>query len=157
MKRLDRQLAGQELGADVRLDLVLCLPRTPATVALVRHLLDAALAGLGVIEDCRAEVVLAANEACANAVAYAHDSSDYRIAIGVKQGWCSVEVVDTGSGLDGRRQAGRMPESAVHGGRGLPIMRAVTDTLTLRPSYPSGLTVGFTKRLHFAGEATNGE
>jgi anti-sigma regulatory factor (Ser/Thr protein kinase) len=45
----------------------------------------------------------------------------------------------------------------VHGGRGLPIMRAVTDTMSLRSNFPTGLTVGFTKKLRFTDQdGTNG-
>jgi serine/threonine-protein kinase RsbW len=154
MDRADRQVASQELGAAVRLDFVLCMPRMPGTVALVRHVFDGALAALGVADACRAEIVLAASEACSNAVEHALHSGDYRVAVVIKQGWCTVEVVDTGVGMNGRVPARAMPPPAVYGGRGLPIMRAVTDTLDLRPTYPSGLTVGFTKQLRLEDQTS---
>jgi serine/threonine-protein kinase RsbW len=153
MDRPDRR-ASQEAGVALPMELILTMPRTAGSVAMVRHMLNGAMSALGVTDACRAEVVLAASEACSNAVEHAHDSGDYRVAVAVKQGWCAVEVVDTGVGMNGRVPAGGMPPAAVFGGRGLPIMRAVTDTLDLRPNYPSGLTVRFTKRLRLTDQAS---
>ena len=46
-------------------------PRDATSVPLTRRVLDAALASLGVTEDCRADVRLALSEACTNVVRHA--------------------------------------------------------------------------------------
>ena len=56
-------------GPDIQLRLALRLPRDDTgAVTVTRQVLDAALAAMGVTNECRGDIALALTEACANAV-----------------------------------------------------------------------------------------
>ncbi|WP_436523529.1 ATP-binding protein [Actinoplanes sp. HUAS TT8] len=130
------------------------LTREPESVLAVRDLLEDVLRPMGVTDGCRNELAVAVSEACTNAVVHARGSDLYRFSAGFDPQWCHVEVADWGVGVDPRRHRGEapMPPPGAQGGRGLPLMRAFTDHLTLGPTSPTGLTVSLVKRLRYAGD-----
>jgi serine/threonine-protein kinase RsbW len=121
------------------------LARQAASVRVARHTLDDALAGIGVGEQCRADIALALSEACSNAVQHAQRGQEYDIIVTVGRTRCIVEVVDTGIGMDERRPDG--PPVSAERGRGLVLMRAVTDRLEMRRLNPHGFAVCMIKTL----------
>jgi serine/threonine-protein kinase RsbW len=136
------------------------LPRTPATVTLLRRVLDSALQGLGITEECRYDLVLALAEACANAVEHARVGWDYRVLIAADHQHCSIEVIDSGVGLDpvdrhrpmldaanGHRAVSEHQAANEHRGRGLKIIEACTDSMAIEAVEPHGLAIRFQKRL----------
>jgi serine/threonine-protein kinase RsbW len=126
---------------------VLFLPRDAASVPLSRQVLDGGLETLGVASDIRLDIALALSEACANVIRHAGPGDEYEVLARVTGGRCIIEVVNTGNGqgvmIPGR---GLAPLDAEHG-RGLKIMDAVVDDLTLTGNGPGGTTVHFEKAL----------
>jgi len=123
------------------------LPCEATSVAVVRRLVDGALAAIGVEDECRADIVLALNEACSNAVEHARTATEYEVAVTVDRKRCVAEVIDHGVGPASTPvDIGRSDPSA-HRGRGLQLIHAVTDGLELRGVEPHGLAVRMTKLL----------
>ncbi len=134
-----------------RLQLGWRLPRQLPTVALARHLLDSALRMLGAAPDCRADLALALNEACANAVRHAQGTSMYQIAVTIDPRECVIEVVDRGVGLyhhrvNGSRPGADPPGPTFERGHGLWIMQNCTEALELLAARP-GLRVRMRKAM----------
>ncbi len=128
----------------------LSLPRDVASVPVSRQVLDSCLETLGVTPDTRNDIALALTEACANVILHAGPGDDYAVTAATRRGRCVIEVVDNGqqagtggSGLRPRGQAGALAEN----GRGLRIIDAVVDDLTLSDDVDSGTTVHFEKEL----------
>jgi serine/threonine-protein kinase RsbW len=111
--------------------------------------LDSCLETLGVTPDTRDDIALALTEACANVIMHAGPGDDYTVTAATRAGRCVIEVVDNGrrAGTGAvRRPPG--PESALaESGRGLQIIDAVTDDVTLSGDARSGITVHFEKKL----------
>jgi len=96
-------------------------------VAVIRgvlgSLLDGAQAPVEVVDD----LTVAVGEACANVVRHASGSEAYRVELEVAQEHCVVEVVDDGPGF--RPPPDRTPGPDAEAGRGIALMRALTDEL----------------------------
>ena len=124
------------------------LPRVAATVSMPRRALDSVLKSLGVTAECRGDLMLALNEACANAVEHARHGGEYRVTITADPHRCAVEIVDCGVGMIDERRFRRdvVPPASLRG-RGIAIIRACTDSLDLTAVDPHGLAVRFSKRL----------
>jgi serine/threonine-protein kinase RsbW len=162
----------------VEVNVALSLPRDVASVPVTRQVLDSCLERLGVTPETRADIALALSEACANVIRHAGPGEEYEVIATTTDGRCVIEVVDSGS-RDGnklplRGQSGTselsmtqqgiseqamsehamsehaMPEHAMpEHGRGLKIIDAVTDELSLTGSGPAGTTVHFEKVLNW--------
>jgi serine/threonine-protein kinase RsbW len=140
----------------VKVNVALSLPRDVASVPVTRQVLDSCLERLGVMPETRADIALALSEACANVIRHAGPGEEYEVIATTRDGRCVIEVVDNGrygakvlardkkaviSEQDG-------PESGTsEHGRGLKIIDAVTDELSLTGSGQAGTTVRFEKVL----------
>jgi serine/threonine-protein kinase RsbW len=132
----------------VHVRLTLHLPRDPGTVAMIRRVLDSALALLAVAEDCRDDITLALSEACTNAINHAQVGDAYDVVVAVHADVCVFEVIDTGVGLrPDHLDRGSLPDLVSEHGRGLVVIRTCTDSLELRPVHPHGLAVRMSKTL----------
>jgi serine/threonine-protein kinase RsbW len=133
----------------VEILVALSLPRDVASVPVSRQVLDSCLETLGVTPDTRNDIALALSEACANVVLHAGPGDDYTVTAATRAGRCIIEVVDNGyragpgSVMRPRGQVGTLAEN----GRGLQIIDAVADDLTLSGDSFSGTTVHFEKKL----------
>ena len=117
------------------------IPANPQVLAELRRDLGRWLVLAGVPASDRDEIILACNEACANAVEHASiaaPQASIRIAARRSDGAIVVEVADGGAWRDG----GAGPDR----GRGLGIMRAVMDEVEVAPS-SSGTVVRMRRRL----------
>ena len=152
----------------MEVNVALSLPRDVASVPVTRQVLDSCLERLGVMPETRADIALALSEACANVIGHAGPGEEYEVIATTTDGRCVIEVVDSGS-RDGPRLPLRdqadlsgqcipqqdisehaMPEHAMpEHGRGLRIIDAVTDELSLTGSGPAGTTVRFEKVLNW--------
>jgi len=142
----------------VEVNVALSLPRDVASVPVTRQVLDSCLERLGVMPDTRADIALALSEACANVIRHAGPGEEYEVIATTRDGRCVIEVVDNGDRDGVRLPAGdqaAMSEQGMseHGmpehGRGLKIIDAVTDELSLTGSGPAGTTVHFEKVLNW--------
>jgi serine/threonine-protein kinase RsbW len=129
----------------VFVELTLRLPRTVVTVTAARRVLDHILRTLGVTEDCRYDLSLALTEACANAVEHAGAGADYCVTVKADRTRCTVEIVDSGKGMVNAHPP-PAPATA-HRGRGMAIIRACSDSLSVDHVLPHGVAVRFSKRL----------
>lgn len=132
--------------------LVLRLPRDAHSVSLTRRVLDAALASIGVTEDCRADVQLALSEACTNVIRHAEPSQDYQVQVGFDEKQCTIEVTDEGPGIDvpdslDPAEQVPVPSPFDESGRGLRIIALVTDEVEVHRRRPTGTLLRFVKRL----------
>jgi serine/threonine-protein kinase RsbW len=140
----------------VKVNVALSLPRDVASVPVTRQVLDSCLERLGVMPETRADIALALSEACANVIRHAGPGEEYEVIASTRDGRCVIEVVDNGrygaEVLDGDKKAviseqdGPERGTQEHG-RGLKIIDAVTDELSLTGSDQDGTTVRFEKVL----------
>jgi serine/threonine-protein kinase RsbW len=125
---------------------MLALPRDSTSVPLGRRVVAAALDSLEVTDECRYDIQLAMAEACSNAVRHADPASSYDVSIVFDDEQCAIEVCDDGDGFD--PQSLPAPVPTAESGRGLRIMRMVTDRFELTRRAGGGTVVRFVKRLH---------
>jgi anti-sigma regulatory factor (Ser/Thr protein kinase) len=115
------------------------VPAEPASLRSVRARLRAWLGDVGAAGDVAADVVLAVNEACANAIEHPVTPRQPWIDLvaGRRRGSLVVSVEDYGRWRDhgGNRD-----------GRGLRLMRALMDRVVVEPS-PHGTTVRLERRV----------
>jgi serine/threonine-protein kinase RsbW len=130
----------------VNVRLSLDLPRDTASVPMARRILGATLGTVGVTEECRADILLALAEACANAVNHAQPADSYQVWVDIDDARCLIEVVDTGSGFEAPDRPADL-SALQEAGRGLHIIRALSDQFDLRHNSPTGTLVRFAKWL----------
>ena len=151
-------------------DVKFCLvfQRETLSVPVMRHVLGDTLRGLGVDEESVYDILLAATEACTNVLTHGgRKVRGYAVVTSLGAVGCQVEVADEGTGLGPARgiPAGRgtpeaqpdpqqtpiaqLPES----GRGLAIMRACVDDVTLSSGPGLGTVVSLEKRMAWRNDA----
>jgi serine/threonine-protein kinase RsbW len=153
------EAADETASATARLDLKWTLPREPASVAKSRRLFDTALTLLGVAAACRTDIALILTEACTNAVVHAAGET-YHVNLTVDHRRCVVEVIDSGVGLyEGHPGSGRAingpPEAVTEGGRGMFVIRALSDAAEWIRAQPQGLIVRMCKQLVWTSDTYN--
>ena len=94
------------LDGDVRFCLV--LPREALSVPVMRRVLGGTLLGFGADEDCVADILLAASEACTNVLKHGSRSGEYEVSASVGKNACLLEIAD-GTSARGARP-GRHPD-----------------------------------------------
>jgi serine/threonine-protein kinase RsbW len=170
----------EALDGDVRFCLV--LPCEAVSVPVMRRVLGGTLLGFGADEECVADILLAATEACTNVLKHDARSGEYEVSASVGRDDCFLEIANASPGNGakpvrrlnvqsfrgglrlrpwrsaaraepGRPPAGgpaqdlsQIPES----GRGLTIMRACVDDLTLRGTPSRGTVVSMRKQITWA-------
>jgi len=112
---------------------------TPDSLAPIRYLLRRWLAARGATEQEAYDLIVATQEACANAIehAYGPARAHFELAAGYDDGLVTITVTDTG-----RWRAPR----GENRGRGLPMMRALAETVDVRQT-DGGTAVTLTQRL----------
>ena len=107
-------------------------PADPAQLSVIRRELSGWLAPLALSEDETADVVLAVDEAAANAVRHAYGpgtSGVVELTLWTEPGTLCVEVVDHGSW---RPPTVPVPVGdAADGGRGISLMNSMTDAVLI--------------------------
>ena len=151
-------------------DVKFCLvfQRETLSVPVMRRVLGDTLRGLGVDEESVYDILLAATEACTNVLTHGgRKVRGYAVVTSLGAVGCQVEVADEGIGLGPARgiPAGRgtpetqpdpqqipiaqLPES----GRGLAVMRACVDNVTLDSRPGRGTVVTMRKRIRWPDDA----
>jgi serine/threonine-protein kinase RsbW len=118
--------------------------REPAAVPAVRAVVGQALRSAGVTGDEREQVVLAAAEACNNAVLHATGDT-FTVAVAVNETRCTITISDRGQGFYPPRRA-RMPSPEAVDHRGLALMQELVDHVKVSSS-PAGTTVVLVQEL----------
>lgn len=136
----------------MNIHLALCLPQDGETVSVVRAVAMDALARFGVTKSCIDDIGLALSEACANVIRHADSSDEYEVRLEVDDAQCAICVIDTGRGLDVSALKHAMPGPASSGGRGVALMRALTDHIDFISEPQSGTIVRLVKKLSLSPE-----
>ena len=128
------------------------------SVPVMRRVLGDTLRGLGVDEESVYDILLAATEACTNVLMHGgRRIHDYAVLTSLGAAGCQVEVADQGIGVRPRRPARPGPAAPIaqlpESGRGLAVMRACVDNVTLDSSPGRGTVVTMRKRIRWTREA----
>lgn len=165
-----RVLHSQGAGRDVRFCLV--FPRESISIPVMRRVLGDTLSRLGLGEECVADLLLAVTEACTNVLRHAGPGHRYEVVARVGKSRCVLQVLDSGRGFDParfrsarRRHLRRPPVRPVpllrrrirsgdvaqlaESGRGLAIMRACVDDVSLHTGPGMGTVVQLRKRIEW--------
>jgi serine/threonine-protein kinase RsbW len=132
----------------VELRLTLCLPRDELSIPVVRRTLDGAMKALGVPADEAHDIQVAVSEACTNVLDHVQEGEEYEITCSVSESLASIDVVDTGSGFDSESIGHADAEHTAEEGRGIQLIRALTDHVRFETRPGSGALVHFEKSLH---------
>ena len=130
------------------------------SVPVMRHVLGDTLRGLGVDEETIYDILLAATEACTNVLTHGGQKvQGYAVCASLGAVGCQVEVTDDGVGMMPRATEARPPgpESPAaqlpESGRGLAIMRACVDNVTLDSRPGRGTVVTLRKHITWSQDA----
>ncbi|MBO3750467.1 ATP-binding protein [Streptosporangiaceae bacterium NEAU-GS5] len=118
---------------------------------MVRRVLGDALRSLGVTEECVADILLAASEACTNAVRHGGPANRYHVVATIGAGRCVVRITDRGHGL--MTIPRQYPPPDTEHGRGILIMQSVVDEISFDTTPGNGTTVRLSKELDWEDEA----
>jgi len=133
----------------MRISVQLNLPREVDSVPAVRRLLRCALAVFQVDREAGSDLEIALTEACANVVKHAAGADDMEIRLDVGADRCAIDVVDNGAGFD--TNAVPEPENAGERGRGLFLIRALSENVRMHSTPRSGSLIHFEKSFALAG------
>jgi serine/threonine-protein kinase RsbW len=138
------------------------------SVPVMRRVLGDTLRGLGVDEESVYDILLAATEACTNVLRHSgRGVLGYTVMTSLGAVGCQVEVADEGAGTapagaEPGRPAPADPDGPQHetaiaqlpeSGRGLAIMRACVDHVTLHSSPGHGTVVTLRKHIRWSSDA----
>jgi serine/threonine-protein kinase RsbW len=146
------------------------------SVPVMRRVLGDTLRGLGVDEESVYDILLATTEACTNVIMHGgRHVREYAVVTSVGAVRCQVEVAGEGAGPvlheaglwqagmpSGEAQvwapaAGTLPQTEIaqlaESGRGLAVMRACVDTVTLDSSPERGTVVTMSKHIRWSRDA----
>jgi serine/threonine-protein kinase RsbW len=129
----------------------LALPREALSIPVIRRALGDALYGLGVSQECIADILLATSEACTNVIEHAQTARDFEVDACIDGGTCVLKIVDQGRGF--RDVPTRLPTPDDESGRGINIMRALVDDVDFDSTPGQGTVVSLHKRLTWQDEA----
>lgn len=137
------------------------------SVPVMRRVLGDTLLGLGADDESVYDILLAATEACTNVLTHGGpEVRGYAVVTSVGAVGCQVEVADEGTGLlagaeagpgvaPAASQAAPIPEAELpvallpESGRGLAVMRACVDNVTLASRPGHGTVVTMRKRIRW--------
>ncbi len=138
----------------------LMLGREALSVPVMRDVLGDTLRRLGVDEESVHDILLAATEACSNVIRHGgRQARQYTVVTSVGAVGCQVEVADEGVGVTAREPAARDPERQPpvarlrESGRGLAVMRACVDHVSLDSRPGRGTVVTMRKRIRLPADA----
>jgi serine/threonine-protein kinase RsbW len=137
------------------------------SVPVMRRVLGDTLRGLGVDEESVYDILLAATEACTNVLTHGgRRVSGYEVVTSLGAVGIQVEVADQGVGIPPfaaresaaqAESAGPAPEIPVallpESGRGLAVMRACVDNVTLDSRPGRGTVVTMRKHIRWSTDA----
>jgi serine/threonine-protein kinase RsbW len=129
------------------------------SVPVMRRVLGDTLRRLGVDDESVYDILLAATEACTNVLTHGgRRVRDYAVVTSLGAVGCQVEVADDGVGMSAREPGGPDPQQTPvallpESGRGLAVMRACVDNVTLDSRPGRGTVVTMRKRISWPEDA----
>jgi serine/threonine-protein kinase RsbW len=130
------------------------------SVPVMRRVLGDTLRGLGVDEESVYDILLAATEACTNVLRHSgREVPGYAVITSLGAVGCQVQVADEGIGANARQARRRTPPARTpvaqlpESGRGLAVMRACVDNVTLDTSPGRGTVVTLRKHIRWSRDA----
>ena len=128
------------------------------SVPVMRRVLGDTLRGLGVDEESVYDLLLAATEACTNVLQHSgREVRGYAVVTSLGAVGCQVEVADEGVGgvpHEARRHEPDTPVTQLpESGRGLAVMRACVDNVTLDSTPGHGTVVTLRKHIRWSQDA----
>ena len=135
----------------MRISVRLNLPREVDSVPAVRRLLRCALSAFHVNREDGDDLELALTEACANVVRHATGADGIEVRLDVAEDRCAIDVADNGAGFDADAVAD--PEPGSERGRGLFLIKALSDNVRMHSTPRSGSLIHFEKSFALAGGA----
>lgn len=129
----------------MRMSVRLDLPREADSVPAVRRLLRCALDLLNVDAEHGADLEIAISEACANVVRHADGAQRFEVRLDVGADRCAIDVVDDGAGFDADTAGDESPEAGSECGRGLFLIRALSENVRMQSSPRRGSLIHFEK------------
>jgi serine/threonine-protein kinase RsbW len=133
----------------MRISVRLNLPREVDSVPAVRRLLRCALAAFQVDRQDGDDLELALTEACANVVKHATGADGIEVRLDVAEDRCAIDVADNGAGFDASAVAEPAPNS--ERGRGLFLIKALSDNVRMQSTPRRGSLIHFEKSFALAG------
>ena len=121
------------------------LPREADSVPAVRRLLRCALTILHVDRQSGTDLEIALTEACANVVKHARGADKFEVRLDVAEDHCAIDVLDNGAGFDPGATADRSPTPDSERGRGLYLIKALSDNVRMHSTPRSGSLIHFEK------------
>jgi serine/threonine-protein kinase RsbW len=159
--------------------LTLGLPRDQLSIPVVRRLCTQSLQVLGAKVGCQQDVEVAVTEACTNVLVHAGPTDAYEVIVGITERKVAIQIVDAGRGFDSAMlgavqvNSEQVDSEQVDGeqvnseqvdsepvadadaeqGRGIQLMRALTDRLTFTARPERGTVVHMEKDLEWERDA----
>jgi serine/threonine-protein kinase RsbW len=137
--------------AGFAVSLTIRLPHDATSVPVIRHLVRSKLAEMGVVDEDVADVTLALSEACTNVVDHAGTSAAYDVVSTLGPDNYEIQVIDLGQGFVPHETPSAGDDAET--GRGLRMMRALMDEVTVTAGDGGGTVVTLRKALHFRTDA----
>jgi serine/threonine-protein kinase RsbW len=128
----------------MRMSVRLNLPREVDSVPAVRRLLRCALAILHVDREHGTDLEIALTEACANVVRHAAGVDQFEVRLDVAEDRCAIDVLDNGMGFD-LAAGDASPAAESERGRGLFLIKALSDNVRMHSAPRSGSLIHFEK------------
>jgi serine/threonine-protein kinase RsbW len=121
------------------------LPREVDSVPAVRRLLRCALTLLHVDRQSGADLEIALTEACSNVITHADGADRFEVRLDVADDHCEIDVLDNGTGFDARVVGADSPAVDCERGRGLFLIRALSENVRMHSAPRSGSLIHFEK------------
>jgi len=132
----------------MRLTASVSLPRQPSSGAHARHILETLLGLTATSLDDRGHLALLLTEAVANGAQHADSGSPVDLAITIEDDECLIEVGNRGEAPGPAALATGQPAPlTTAGGRGLPLIAALSDTAAFVPTLPGRVLLRMSKRV----------
>jgi serine/threonine-protein kinase RsbW len=125
---------------------VLSVPRLAASVSRLRGLLDAQLAARAVSRQCREDLAIIITEASTNAVRHGHGDDPIEVDIALDEDQCVLEIGNLDGDLDESKLRAELPSAVADGGRGLPLIRTLSDAVRILRPRPGWVRIQIVKR-----------
>lgn len=130
----------------MKLGMTLSLPRHTSTVTCSRAVIGILLSVAGTTAECCDELAVIMTEACTNAVVHSEPGSVVDISVTVEDRQCVMEIGNRGNTV-GTKITRRPDDPLGIGGRGLPLMATLADTVAFLPAAPGRVRLRITKHL----------